>query len=234
MPQGKGVPVNSDGRHEAEAHASGLKAALGERVKLRSSSARTPSKIAGNSNLPIQRGKFSKETLERHARAYERARYYHATRNTNVNSIVSNGLDPAQGGGANGAAAASGIANFVAHSQRRIHLSKSRDTGRFYRNYLGGRPNAQILRAFTRRSVRNNVEVDPDSAASMQAYRTTSAIRGKYIRPPGLVHESKKDARRRSRARYKAIRSNYNSPRPSLKKVRRIHRKALEKGYVSD
>jgi hypothetical protein len=235
MPQGKGVPINSDARHEAEAHASGLKAALGERVKLRSSSARTPSKIAGNSNLPVQRGgKFSKATLTRHARAYERTRYYHATRNTNVNSIVRNGLDPGQGGGANGAAAASGNADFIAHSQRRIHLTKSKDTGRFYRNYLGGRNHAQILRAFTRRSVRKNVEVDPDSTASMQAYRTTSAIKGKYIRPLGRVLETMKAARRRKLARYKAIRSNYHAPKPSLRKVKRIHKKALEEGYVSD
>jgi hypothetical protein len=233
-PQGTGAPVNSDGRHEMEAHASGLKAALGERVKLQSSSARTPSKIAGSSGTPIQRGKYTKEQLKRHARAYERARYYHATRNANVGSIAQNGLDPARGGGAGGAAATSGNANFVAHSQRRIHLTKSEDTGRFYQNYLGGPASAEILRAFARRNVRKNVEVDPDSSRAMKAYRTTSAIKGKYIRPLSLVHESKRDARRRSRARYKAIRSNYHGDKPSVKKIRRIHRKALEKGYVSD
>jgi hypothetical protein len=233
-PHAGASPVNSDGRHEAEAHVSGLKAALGERVALHGPSAPVQSEAAGGPGAPVQLGKYNKAALKRHARAYERARFYHATRNANVASIAQTGLDPGRGG--SGAAQASGVADFVAHSQNRVHVSKSRGTGRFYRDFLGGRANAQILRTFARRSMRHKMEDDPDSDPAMKAYRTAHPIKGKYIRPENLsaLGESSSVRKKRERARYKAIRSNYHGVKPNLLKIKRIHQQARDEGYVSD
>lgn len=113
---------------------------------------------------------------------------YHATKSANVESIISKGLDPRRGG----TGAAAGSDAFEEHSRGHVHYTRKLGLAEDYKAHFEGhtpfgrkveQPEAaEVLQVAIPKDIGGSEEIDPDSKAYDQAYRTRSGIPGKFIR----------------------------------------------------
>src|SRR4029077_10127982 len=82
-------------------------------------------------------GKFTLGELYEHLTAYEKARYFHATKDRNVGSILEGGLDRRHGGSAEGASATADPGS-VEGNRGKIFVGGDRKTALYYEQQVRG------------------------------------------------------------------------------------------------
>ena len=132
---------------------------------------------------------------------------FHATKSSNAESILTQGLDPSRGG----TGASAGNATFQEHSRGHVHYTRKLDLASDYQIHFEGRGEpfsgrrdpspeaAEILQVVIPNEVVE--ENDPDTPLSDRAYRTRRRISGGNIRrtkPADLPPERRKGKKGRA------------------------------------
>lgn len=133
-------------------------------------------------------GNYSESELYEHLKAYEQARYYHATKDINVDSIVANGLDRTHGGSGTGASATADPDSRASNAGK-VFVGGDRTTALYYERQLRGDRGAtpETLRVFVSPTIEESLVgdfADADNEAFWTAKHDIPAnaiLRGKIV-----------------------------------------------------
>jgi len=176
-------------------------------------------------------GDFSLAQLQEHVTAYEHARYFQATKDTNIASIMAEGLDRKYGGQAQGASATADPGS-VESNKGKIFLGGDRQTALYYERQLRADKQAtpETLRVFLTSSAADTMVGDFGDTGN-EAYWTaeTDIPAGQILR--GRV----KDASREELTRiFSIVRRWYPDPASvTVDEVIARHMEAIERGLTA-
>lgn len=176
-------------------------------------------------------GRFSLAELQEHVTAYEHARYFQATKDKNIASIMSEGLDRKYGGQADGASATADPGS-VESNKGKIFLGGDRNTALYYERQLRGDKQAtpETVRVFLNKAAAETMVGDFGDTGN-EAYWTAETD----IPPEHILRGRIKDASHQQLTRiFSVVRQWYPDPASvTVDEVIARHMEAIERGLTA-
>lgn len=176
-------------------------------------------------------GEFSLAELHEHVTAYEHARYFQATKDRNIASIMAEGLDRKYGGQAEGASATADPGS-VESNKGKIFLGGDRKTALYYEQQLRSDKLAtpETVRVFLNKDAAETMVGDFGDTGN-EAYWTAETD----IPPEHILRGRIRDASREQLTRiFSVVRQWYPDPSSvTVEEVIARHMEAIERGLTA-